>query len=649
MMISRRSVMRAVPVAALLGATGMAACSNDSGSSTTASGGASSAAAGAVELALNPAAWSYDADGDVYYQLGLSYVASPQDTSYETLGVFVPGAYMSATDNGDGTFTAEVASDGAVGDWTATTAPIVLPVNTPGYAAQQPPSEYSYDTVSAYMEAGFIYVQAGLRGKDSTTDAAPGNAPWGVTDLKAAVRYLRYNAAALPGNSEQTYVFGHSGGGAQSAVMGASGDSALYTPYLEALGAATTDADGATLSDAIAGAMCWCPITSLDAANAAYEWNMGQFATTGTREAGTWTEAYSKNLAAAYADHLNGLGLVDSDGNTLALEESADGQYLAGSYYDHMVAVVEQSLNGFLAATEFPYTPNTTEMAGMEAQGGSGGPAGGPGGSTGDASGLPSGAPGDGQAPDGAPTGEGTQGAPADGGPDGDGATAGAGGPGEGSSADSSESVTYETVEDYIAALNEDVEWVSYDSSTNTATITGLEGFVTSQKAATKDVGALDGVDRGQTENTVLGVGETAMHFSELSRDVIAANQDTYAALTDWSDEYGSSEYDSDFAQTDALGVDVLTREHMYNPMYFLSSAYEGAGTSTVAPNWRIRTGVTQGDTASTVEVNLALALQAAGQSVDFATIWGQGHTMAELTGTGEENFIAWVAEKAAS
>ncbi|MBW3070090.1 carboxylesterase family protein [Actinomyces sp. 594] len=645
MIFSRRTVMRAVPVATLLGVAGLAACSTDSGGSTNTSG-STAAPTTSTDLALNPAAWSYDADGDVYYQLGLSYVASPQDTSYETLGVFVPGAYMSSTDNGNGTFTAEVAFDGAVGDWTASTAPIVLPVNTPGYAAQQPPTEYSYDTVAAYMEAGFIYVQAGLRGKDSTTDAAPGNAPWGVTDLKAAVRYLRYNAAALPGNSEQMYVFGHSGGGAQSAVMGASGDCALYTPYLEALGAATTGTDGAVLSDAIAGAMCWCPITSLDAANAAYEWNMGQFATTGTRAEGTWTEAYSKNLAAAYAEHLNGLGLVDSDGNTLALEESADGQYLAGSYYEHMVAVVEQSLNDFLAATEFPYTPSSTEMAGMEAQSSSGAPAGGPGRSD---DSVASGAPGDGQAPDGAPTGEGTQGTPADGGPDGDGATAGAGRPGEDSSAVSSESVTYATVADYIAALNQDVDWVAYDSSTNTATITGLEGFITSQKAATKDVGALDGVDRGQTENTVLGAGATAMHFSGLSRDVIAANQDTYAALTNWSDEYGSSEYDSDFAQTDELGVDVLTREHMYDPMYFLSSAYEGAGTSTVAPSWRIRTGIMQGDTASTVEVNLALALQAAGSSVDFATIWGQGHTMAELTGTGEENFISWVSERAAS
>ena len=46
----------------------------------------------------------------------------------------------------------------------------------------------------------------------------------------------------------------------------------------------------------------------------------------------------------------------------------------------------------------------------------------------------------------------------------------------------------------------------------------------------------------------------------------------------------------------------------------------------------------------------VALALQQAGAgSVDFATIWGQGHTMAELTGTGEENFIAWVTKQASS
>ena len=195
MLVSRRLLLSAVPLTAAL--VSPAACS--SGTATDPRSPGDPATDGA-SLVLDTAAWSHDADNDVYYQLGLSYVTAPQDTAYETLSIFVPGAYMSAGDNGDGTFTASV-SEGSVGSWTAATAPVVLPVNTPGYAAQKPLTEYSYDTVSAYMQAGIIYVHAGLRGKDSTTDAAAGNAPWGVVDLKAAVRYLRYNATGLPGGA----------------------------------------------------------------------------------------------------------------------------------------------------------------------------------------------------------------------------------------------------------------------------------------------------------------------------------------------------------------------------------------------------------------------------------------------------------------
>ncbi|WP_210115780.1 hypothetical protein [Acidipropionibacterium timonense] len=50
-----------------------------------------------------------------------------------------------------------------------------------------------------------------------------------------------------------------------------------------------------------------------------------------------------------------------------------------------------------------------------------------------------------------------------------------------------------------------------------------------------------------------------------------------------------------------------------------------------------------QGDTASTTEVNLALALANLGLDVDFATVWGLGHTQAETTGDATTNFIAWV------
>ena len=593
MNLSRRTVLTALPAAA--GVLGLGACSSG-GTASQASATASSQAPTDPKLTLDSAAWRYDATGDVYYQLGLSYAATPQASDYETLGIYVPGAYFTGTDNGNGTYTATINASGAVGSFTAATAPTVFPVNTPGYSAQKPPSEYSYDTIKAYMEAGFIYVHAGLRGKDSNSQTYSGNAPWGVTDLKAAVRYRRYNAASIPGDAAKVYVFGHSGGGAQSAVAGASGDSGLFAPYLAALGAATTDTSGKALSDAVAGAMCWCPITTLDSANAAYEWNMGQFASSGTRAEGTWTRAYSQDLAAVFPAYLNELKLTDSDGKPLSLESSSKGTYLAGSYYDHLVAVIQKSLNDFLSVTSFPYTPSSTEMTGM-------GPGGG--------------------------------GAPSGGGPDGQ---------------SSSETTTYNTVEEYIASLNSSSQWVAYDASTNTATITGLEGFVTSQKNASKDVGAFDGVDRAQTENLVMGSGENKLHFSSSSREVISKRQSKYSALSGWSDDYGVAAYEKDLATKDSVGTDMATRVSMYDPLYYLTQDSKGRGTSTIAPAWRIRTGITQGDTASTVEVNLALALQQAGaDSVDFATIWGQGHTMAELTGTGEENFIAWVTQQATS
>lgn len=181
-------------------------------------------------LAFNNAAWHYDSANDVYWQIGIVYCVKPETTDYETLGIYVPGAYMTAKANGDGTYTAAINAAGSVNGFTAKTAPLVFPVNTPGYSAQKAPTAYSYDEISSYLKAGFIYVYAGMRGRDNGYDANnkltySGGAPWGVTDLKAAIRYVRYNKSVLPGNTESVFVFGMSGGGAQTAVIGASGDS----------------------------------------------------------------------------------------------------------------------------------------------------------------------------------------------------------------------------------------------------------------------------------------------------------------------------------------------------------------------------------------------------------------------------------------
>ena len=85
----------------------------------------------------------------------------------------------------------------------------------------------------------------------------------------------------------------------------------------------------------------------------------------------------------------------------------------------------------------------------------------------------------------------------------------------------------------------------------------------------------------------------------------------------------------------------------MYNPMYYLSPAYEGYQTAEPAAYWRIRTGITQGDTALCTEIDLALAADAYSEETqaDFETVWGQGHAMAERTGSSAANFIAWVQE----
>ena len=176
---------------------------------------------------IDMSAWQYDAESDVYWQVGVSYCANPADESYETLGVFVPGAYFDATDNGDGTYTCTINAQAEVGGYTAETAPILFPVNTPGHKAQDAPTSFERGCTT-YTSQGYVYVVAGCRGKDA-------GVPAGVTDLKAAIRYIRLSSESLPGDTDRIVVYGMSGGGSQSAVVGATGDSDLYYPYLAEL------------------------------------------------------------------------------------------------------------------------------------------------------------------------------------------------------------------------------------------------------------------------------------------------------------------------------------------------------------------------------------------------------------------------------
>lgn len=555
--------------------------------------------------------WNYNAEDDVYWQVGISYCENPADEEYETLGIFVPGAYMDAIENEDGTYTCEVNTENTIGNYSAETAPIVIPVDTPGYSAMAAPTDYVASTAD-FTKEGIIYVSAGCRGRDA-------GAPAGVTDLKAAIRYIRYSEESIPGSTERIFSFGMSGGGAQSALIGATGGSELYTPYLEAIGAVSG------VSDAVAGSMCWCPITNLDYANEAYEWNLGVTRTDLDEE----IKELSDKMAEAFAQYINELGLTDADGNVLALTESEEGIYQAGSYYDYVKEVIENSLNNFLADTTFPYETS-----------GNGGFGGGMMRGERPAGTLPEG----GMKPDGELSKDGMK---QDMKPDKEMVQ------GEMSTENKAQDITelddiqrnateggltisgsYETAQDYIDALNVENEWVIYDSATNTATITSVADFVKALKNASKNVGAFDDLDAIQGENVLFGYGDgNGAHFDPVMAELLADNE-----------SYGAA-YAEDLEKTDAQGNTVATRVDMYNPMYYLEDYYEGYQTSNVAQYWRIRTGINQGDTALTTEINLALALESYGADVDFETVWGQGHVEAERTGNSTENFIAWINE----
>jgi len=568
-----------------------------------------------TKLTFNNSAWNYDVQNNVYWQIGVVYCSRPETADYENLAIYVPGEYFNSIANGNGSCTCTINATGRVNGYTSHTAPIVFPVNTGGYSAAAPATSYDFNGISNYTRAGFIYVYAGLRGRDNGYDSNgtliySGGAPWGVTDLKAAVRYYRFNEDRLPGNTDSIFTFGMSGGGAQSAVMGASGDSKLYDPYLKSIGAAMVDANGKNISDAIFGAMCWCPITSLDYADEAYEWNMGQYASSGTRANTTWTSVLSADMASAYAPYLNSLNLKGNNGTVLRLEKSKTGIYASGTYYDYLISIIEGSLNNFLHDTTFPYTKTAGDF---RADGGFGG-------------GAPTGMTPGGNMPNG-------------------GMPGGMGPGGNMNQSQQAASVTYNTTQEYIASLNSDEEWVKYDAKTNTAKITSIEAFVRHNKKATKSVPAFDDLNRIQAENNLFGnEAHDSLHFDEVVADLLQKNKGNYSAYRDWNSSIVDA-YVTDLKSVDKFGNSIQYRQNMYNPMYYVSSGYYGYKTSIPATHWRIRTGIEQGDTALTVETNLALALKQddSVKDVDFETVWGMGHTTAERSGSSTDNFISWV------
>lgn len=180
--------------------------------------------------------------------------------------------------------------------------------------------------IAMALSRGYIVVSAGARGRKSRSvnGTYSGKAPAAIVDLKAAICYLKYNDKVMPGDANKIISNGTSAGGALSALLGATGNNPDYFPYLKEIGAAQA-------SDDIFAVSAYCPITNLDNADMAYEWQYnGINEYKKNNEPNTLTEKQielSKILKAEFPAYLNSLQLKDKDGNLLTLDNDGNGSF----------------------------------------------------------------------------------------------------------------------------------------------------------------------------------------------------------------------------------------------------------------------------------------------------------------------------------
>lgn len=257
------------------------------------------------------------------------YVENPVDTKYQSLNFYVPAAYYEKK---------------SVGNYTAENAPVFFPNNVGGYMpaeaglAQNDRRSGKPNAILVALSKGFVVASPGARGRTLKDETGKyyGKAPAVIVDLKSAVRYLKYNDKKMAGDAKKIISNGTSAGGAVSTLLGASGNNKDYEPYLKELGAANA-------SDDIFAVSAYCPITNLDNADIAYEWQYGEakeykkismemldYNVQRKEISGTLSAneiAVSDKLKALFPDYINSLNLKDANGNALTLGENGNGSF----------------------------------------------------------------------------------------------------------------------------------------------------------------------------------------------------------------------------------------------------------------------------------------------------------------------------------
>jgi len=251
------------------------------------------------------------------------YVKNPVDKEYQNMNIYIPEEYF---------------NNSSIGNYNSNNAPIFFP-----------------NTVGGYMPGKADTVGLGRDGKANSLTYALSK---GYV-VAAAVRYLYLNDEIMPGDANKIISNGTSAGGALSVLLGATGNSTDYLPYLKEIGAADT-------RDDIFAVSAYCPITNLENADSAYEWmyngvnsysRMEFTKSTSAKEyndrslthstvQGNLTEdeiKISNRLKALFPIYLNSLKLTDDRGNLLTLDKNGNG-----SFKTYLATIIKISANNAL-------------------------------------------------------------------------------------------------------------------------------------------------------------------------------------------------------------------------------------------------------------------------------------------------------------
>ena len=499
--------------------------------------------------------------------------------------------------------TADIFEGKTINGYDAKTAPIIFLNGCGGWRSSNPSEPPEKD----FVAMGCVFIRCGARsrgaGKQAGTGRDLGKSPCAVVDLKAGVRYLRLNDAVIPGDKNKVISVGTSGGGQMSSILGASGDMPVYYPYLYEIGAAGIEKQGeayiSTISDSIFAAQCYCPITDITNADAAYAWMRFDAGDAGLEMRGPGAHpgghtpggpapdapkanpmkpfspfklALQNDLAVKYAEYINSLGLKNQAGDLLTfnLGENGKPDPRSGSFYRQILTNISESLNVFLKDCILedgsfgeiqkkrvnPWTPVPKER------------------------------------------------------------------------------IPRKDAYDYLTANFENVENWLRQKEDGTFEVTDLAGFINgTHLKRNKDIPGFD-TFYNRMESDAFGSEDTDMsHFSKIVADTLKENYDRYSQMEGFADE----DVDAYIAQ--ANDPYVIKQGRMMASM--LTMLQEEC---TPAKHWRTRNGSFDEHTSFTIAYTLAMAanMHPGVESVDYGLVWMEPHTSAEGTASAG-SFEEWV------